>query len=1122
MIKKQKETAVQKRSIYVCIALMLAAIAVFGVIAQPVSAAGHTQDLSRPASAHNGEITAADLVARFYGDGISEEEQKYLEKHGGVSISLDFGITTAYVVTEYSDGTLSVGAREYSYTAADGTAVTWIPATVRIGDISAPLLPTADEYRATLTNLTVGEDAYATVDYTLDISVPTDVVNSVLNLAYNNIADIKAEIEAGYAEYDRLLAEYETGVIAEAEYLRLLAQYEADYAAYTSYLSAKKIYDDASKAYSAYLTALGEYNAAIEREEEYKLALEEYNRALAAYTDYITALDLYEIRLAEYQTYTASIAIVREQLLALDAFYLPMTDDRTVAGAINGGLVTEVLETNRDLIEGNAFKVPACLIDDAAAATKELRTLLADYNEVRNGSETDKYIFYINHYAAFRDNTILLLQALDELYNYDKIRSAMNLKDSSYPRKYEILVSQLVIIANALNNGPVYTYWRAYHDTKCTSDCTLSAHKPTHEHNKNPLTESSKIYKTTVKDMLGGNPYLSDTENATPLAGGVPVEVTEPIAPTPVEKPTKPTAPTVPAKPTEVANPGDPPTEVTKPTSPTPAFAPDEPTPYVPCPDCAALVAYAEEHPLTERKEVSGDCIFTATTGVKKSLFNVTSVTVFFYSEDGEFLYSTAVDKGTRADYVGITPEKAEDARATYTFSHWVDKDGNTPDLSAVEADVSLYPCFTENIKSYPITFTVDGVSTTVLTPYGSMPVPTETPHRPDDSMREYTFTGWDKPIAPVTGGAEYTAVFSGSYILPLGFGGAEITDLGDYIYAKCSDPFTTTFDLSGVIARAIGNGNTKGIVLDTGLFDLTFTYATLIGMAEAGDTTVSITKTVKSEYSYSYLVRVGEGNHRVNVTVDCSLRDGRQLRLYHITDTDRVAVPYTYAEGKLEFTATAGITYCLAEEYELGFIANPIVTVTVPTGTVAKGTRIPVSATVPDGISLDRIYLVYPDGSEVDVTDGYFLMPDCDVTVCVKASYIEYTVTFVNADSIIAVYKHRYGDTVTPPANPSRPNDGTYRYIFACWSSVISPVTEDITYTALYEKILLPKADEPTGLRISDTVLGLIIAAGCLLFMMLTCVIPAGITATVLTKRERRKYLDKKKRKDAENKPEI
>ena len=102
----------QKRSISVCIALMLAAVAVFGVISQPVTAAGYVEDLSRPASIHNGEITAADIVAQFYGDGISEEEQKYLQKHGGVSISLDFGITTAYVVTEYSDGTLLVSARE--------------------------------------------------------------------------------------------------------------------------------------------------------------------------------------------------------------------------------------------------------------------------------------------------------------------------------------------------------------------------------------------------------------------------------------------------------------------------------------------------------------------------------------------------------------------------------------------------------------------------------------------------------------------------------------------------------------------------------------------------------------------------------------------------------------------------------------------------------------------------------------------------------------------------------------------------------------------------------------------------------------------------------------------------
>ncbi len=1097
----------KRNGLYGGLALLLAIVAICTAIILPASASGINTDLSRPASAHNKTLNAADVVEFFLGEGITDAEREYLEKHGGVSISADFGVTTAYVITEYSGGTLSVRAREYVYTSASGTEVKWIPTAVRVGDESFPLAKQEDDYRTSV-DCELSEDSFCTVDFSLNLSIPTEEVNRLLNLAYNDLPRVREEIEAGYAEYDRLLAEYEAGTLAYEEYLLAMAEYEADFAAYTDYTSRKKIYDDERAEYDAYLLALDEYNLAVTKEEEYKVALEKYNSALFAYNEYITALDLYRVRLAEYEEYLAKISLVREQLAALDAFFLPMTDGRTAAGAINGGLVTSILEENRDLFEGNTFKIPACLIDDAALATRNLRLLFSDYSAAK--TEAEKYQCYINSYEAFRDNTVLLLQSLDELYNNDKVRGAIQAKDSSYPRKYEILVSQLVIIANALNDGPVYSYWAAYHDTKCTADCTLPAHK----NNRYVFTEQTKVYKTSVIDMLEGKTYLTDNENAAPLSGGVPEEIAEPTEPTPVERPTKPTAPTVPARPTEVKNPGEPPTPVEKPTEPNEVAEPVEPTEYIPPSECAALLSLYDAGGLCERAELSGECTFTATASVTKAIFNVSTVTVFFYSEAGELLHATSVDRGTRADFVGDLPERAEDVSATYTFSHWADENGKSADLSAVDTDLALYPCFNTNLKSYNVTFNVDGVKTVVSTLYGSLPVLGTTPTRPDDEYREYSFSGWDTEPLPVTGDAEYTARFEGKYILPLGIGGAKISFSEDYVLAECRDPFTYVFDLSGVIARATEKGSARGVILDTGLFDLTFSYATLLEMKAANDTVVTLNRTKMGEYSSTFSVKIGDGEYRVSAKLPCSLSEGRQLRFYHLSNGEKVATLYTLANGAVNTTLTSGIVYHLSEEYELSFIGNSLVTLTVATGTVARGSRVEVGVEVPLGIALDRLYLVYPNGEEVDVDGLSFLMPDSDVTVCVSASRIQYKVTFMSADRVISVRSYYYGDEVAPPPSPTRPNDGTYRYYFVDWSEKFTPVTGDKTYYALYEKVPLPPIDDGDGLRISDKVLGLIVAGGACAFMLAFAVVPASVTAIVLATRERRRFLAKSSEK--------
>ena len=66
--------------------------------------------------------------------------------------------------------------------------------------------------------------------------------------------------------------------------------------------------------------------------------------------------------------------------------------------------------------------------------------------------------------------------------------------------------------------------------------------------------------------------------------------------------------------------------------------------------------------------------------------------------------------------------------------------------------------------------------------------------------------------------------------------------------------------------------------------------------------------------------------------------------------------------------------------------------------------------------------------------------------------NYIDYSVKFVDYDdSEIASYTLHWGDTVTPPADPTRAADETYTYEFAGWDPTVNPVSGDITYKATY-----------------------------------------------------------------------
>ena len=138
----------------------------------------------------------------------------------------------------------------------------------------------------------------------------------------------------------------------------------------------------------------------------------------------------------------------------------------------------------------------------------------------------------------------------------------------------------------------------------------------------------------------------------------------------------------------------------------------------------------------------------------------VYSVTLKNY--DGTVLATENVSYGSLPQY-SATPEKPSDAQYTYAFSKWVDEAGNDASLSNIDKNVTLTATFTSTLRSYKIIFkNGEQVLKEDDVNYGTLPAaPTETPTKEADAQYTYTFKGWDKKIAEVTGEATYNAEFT-------------------------------------------------------------------------------------------------------------------------------------------------------------------------------------------------------------------------------------------------------------------------------------------------------------------------------------------------------------------------
>ncbi len=724
-------------------------------------------------------LSASDFIAYYSQSPLGEAERAFLAENSDFSLNYSSAIASSYVTADYDDAAkeLTVSAREYSYRAVNGKTVLWKPRSV--GDF--PFTKEGEDYLYQKSGIGESDGDTVSVTYQTSVNVDFHDVNGFLNAAYFAGKSASEKLAAERARYDAELAAYQTDRAGYLNYLAEMEQYRADKEKYDAYIAAYRIWKPKKDAYDAYLRDCEQYERDKLAYEEYVRLLAQYNEDMSRYQAYLAERRQYEDAMAKYEQESNSpeVQTALYQISVLNYMTTPITSlNRTVSGAILGNSVTQVLAEKEALTTVGG--VDGAAVDRADASTRALRNLLTTYNACKTDEE--RYAFYIGCKSELSKQFNELLRALDYIYHgYSIVRN--KIRDMKRTEQFEILLSQLYYLCNALDDAPVQNYVAKYKPRRPASGLAAADFDASYRIGNN---------KRTPAAIVGQDGVLEDKNNSEPLAGGYPNIPQEPSAPTEVPQPTQPEQKRNPIEPQPVEQPGEGPVAVDEPTMPEVVVEPTEPVAYVPTQNERTLSGAYESGEFVYRPPLTEDFVLPLQTQVTKYFRNARLVTLRFYErQDAEKPVYTVADVplASFVEYPYAYPKKS---RTGYdcVFSGWQDDEGNLIDLNCLttnKGDLSLYPYFVETPKQYALIWQVDGVYFTDKCAFESVPTYNiekfGAPKKERAGVRLYRFTGWQRGETFYPSDAalpqmqaedvQYTAVFEESFVVTWSVGGA-------------------------------------------------------------------------------------------------------------------------------------------------------------------------------------------------------------------------------------------------------------------------------------------------------------------------------------------------------------
>ena len=1036
-------------------------------------------------------VSPSDLLSEILKgrEALSAAERDYLDGYFDEYLVYASALPDSLVTAEIKANGVSISAKSHSYVAENGAEVLFVPVYCTVGGTRYELT----DGRAD--GISYSEGADVRVYYNGHLPLPEDTVNRLLNFTFNEAQLAKLSTKF-FEEYNKSLAEYN-------KYVEDAEKYERDKKKYDEYLTAKELYDKALAQYEDNLKYTAIYEVKIKEYNDYVKATEQYAADLIQYK---LDVEAYEKNLAQYIDYVNNISVVRVAMTPLDTIYVPSQENMgsLYAAMQNNELVT-MFEKYKDTLV-NSFGVKESDISYIRKYSDELNILLTQYKEKRESSEKEAFEFYKANYDRISTLFSAVYNKLTSIISptiFNLICGKMELEykedNGAYKKKrLKTVLASTYLITCALNDS-------------VSADATWNFYADDGEPQVYFFSDFLSV-EAVISDTNNANPSKLKWVEPVELMDKAP---TPPKKPTEVEKPIAPLELSEPIKPKEVAKP-TPPTPVEKPefkeeynteiihrTEDILLLLEDKTSPLVFRKEITSPVYYTAKLSVSanlsagavatvygrngEQEAVISDLStlealntdgysdsrytyaffgwsqspteniplpMTLTEGIsvyrlytaEKRTYNVT------FSVDGKDTV-VPVRAGELPSYGDISVHKESDALYDYTFLYFY------PPMRRVSEDATYTAQYSRSDKICKVTFIYGNesltrryvVGSTMTEGYPSLPLAYI------EGNTYYQFEGWDKPLENVvTDNITYTAIYRSTLLASAENTQISVADTPSGYLLSGGDCLYT---VDGILALAASTQRSITILFENGETTLTIPYSAVYYLYTYGTKNVYITRDTDGISLYFTNSRgifvTPQGGLYIRTPMNTDGNGILSLSGIYQNGIKEENIPFLMTDGYMEFAITPTVKYTVERSFSLSFAENENGSILSDKSTLKEGETVHLVVYANSNYLLDSLFIVNDEtGEEINIgKEGSFTMPAYNVTV--KATFIpvEYKITFIYHDKTETFYC-KLGEMPPVPDIPQSFTEGELFYTFIGWSSTVSMVTGDATYTAKYYSV--------------------------------------------------------------------